>query len=131
MKDNTVYPVIDLFAGPGGLGEGFSSLPHPGKPGYYAFRTAISIEKDPSAHRTLELRHFYRQFAPDTVPDDYYQYLEGAISLEELYSRHPKEVSHAQSTAWLCELGQESHEKVKQRIAEAVNGHKKWVLVGI
>jgi DNA (cytosine-5)-methyltransferase 1 len=130
VKDNAVYPVIDLFAGPGGLGEGFASLPRPGNSANYAFRTAISIEKDPSAHRTLQLRHFYRQFTSNTVPDDYYQYLEDEISLEELYSRHPEEASHAQRTAWLCELGEEPHENVKRRIAEAVNGHKKWVLVG-
>jgi DNA (cytosine-5)-methyltransferase 1 len=130
VKDNPVYPVIDLFAGPGGLGEGFASLRHRGKPDSYAFRTALSIEKDPSAHRTLQLRHFYRQFTPDTVPDDYYHYLEGAISLEELYNRHPEEASHARHTAWLCELGKEPHENVKRRIAEALKGHKKWVLVG-
>jgi DNA (cytosine-5)-methyltransferase 1 len=130
VKDNTIYPVIDLFAGPGGLGEGFASLRHPGNSDYYAFRTAISIEKDPFAHCTLQLRHFYRQFTPDTVPDDYYQYLEGAISLEELYSRHPEEASHSQYTAWLCELGQEPHENVRRRITEALDGHQKWVLVG-
>lgn len=130
MRDNTIYPVIDLFAGPGGLGEGFASLHHHEKSGHYAFRTAISIEKDPSAHRTLQLRHFYREFTPDAVPDDYYRYLEGVISLEELYRRHPEAARNAEHTAWLCELGKESHEKVKQRIAQALNGHTKWVLVG-
>ncbi len=34
-------PVVDLFAGPGGLGEGFSRVEN-GE----AFRTIISIEKD-------------------------------------------------------------------------------------
>lgn len=130
MKDNTIYPVIDLFAGPGGLGEGFASLRHAENSDYYAFRTAISIEKDPFAHRTLQLRHFYRQFTPDTVPDDYYQYLEGDITLEELYERYPKEFSHAKHTAWLCELGKEPRETVRRRIDEALHGQKKWVLVG-
>lgn len=130
MKNNTIYPVIDLFAGPGGLGEGFASLYHPGNPHHHAFRTAISIEKDPFAHRTLQLRHFYREFTPDTVPDDYYQYLKGAISLEKLYSRHPEAAANTQHTAWLCELGEEPHKNVKRRIAQALKGHKKWVLVG-
>ena len=130
MKDNSVYPVIDLFAGPGGLGEGFASMRHPRNSSYYAFRTAISIEKDPSAHRTLQLRHFYREFTPDSVPDDYYLYLEGAITLEELCSRHPVAASNAQHTAWLCTLGEEHHDNVKERICEVLNGQKKWVLVG-
>lgn len=129
-REQIVYPVIDLFAGPGGLGEGFASLPHPDKVHQPAFRTAISIEKHPVAHRTLQLRHFYRTFSPDPVPDDYYRYLEGTITLEELYSRHPAEASAAERTAWLCELGGEPRENVKRRIAEALNGHTKWVLVG-
>ena len=40
MSANPI-PVVDLFAGPGGLGEGFSRV-EDGK----AFRTIISIEKD-------------------------------------------------------------------------------------
>ena len=50
--------IVDLFAGPGGLGEGFASLVHGGRS---AFRIAISIEKEASAHRTLTLRAFLRE----------------------------------------------------------------------
>jgi site-specific DNA-cytosine methylase len=57
-------PVIDLFAGPGGLGEGFSALTPPG--GSPVFRMRLSIKKDPVAHKTLELRAFFRQFRQDT-----------------------------------------------------------------
>lgn len=49
------YPVIDLFAGPGGLGEGFASLDE-GK----TFKIAVSAEMEESAHKTLTLRAFYR-----------------------------------------------------------------------
>lgn len=127
--DNS-YAVIDLFAGPGGLGEGFGSLRHPTSINQYAFRTAVSIEKDPTAHRTLQLRHFYREFVPDAVPEDYYHYLEGTISLEDLYERHPAAASSAKLSTWLCELGVESHEHVRNRISHALNGRQKWVLVG-
>lgn len=47
-------PVIDLFAGPGGLSEGFSrakSVP---------FKTVVSIEKDGMAYETLRLRAAHR-----------------------------------------------------------------------
>jgi len=47
------FPVIDLFAGPGGLSEGFAASEQ--------FRVALSIEKDPVAHQTLELRAFFRR----------------------------------------------------------------------
>ncbi len=130
MIDNRVYPVVDLFAGPGGLGEGFASLRQPQERNSYAFRTAISIEKDIHAHKTLQLRHFYRGFHPDLVPDNYYHYLEGRISLEELYLLHPEEASQAQQTAWCCTLGEEPHANVKSRISEALVGHQKWALVG-
>lgn len=130
MTDNNAYPVIDLFAGPGGLGEGFTSLRHPTGSNGRAFKTAISIEKDPSAHRTLQLRHFYREFESDTVPEDYYRYLEGEISLDELYCRHPVAANRAAHTAWLCTLREEPRGNIKSRINEALNGQKKWALVG-
>lgn len=60
------YPVVDLFAGPGGLGEGFSSLWNSNS---YIFRPEISIEQDQFAHRTLLLRHFFRCFVPGEVPE--------------------------------------------------------------
>jgi DNA (cytosine-5)-methyltransferase 1 len=47
-------PVIDLFAGPGGLGEGFA------RQEAADFRIVISIEKDEMAHDTLRLRAAHR-----------------------------------------------------------------------
>jgi DNA (cytosine-5)-methyltransferase 1 len=47
-------PVIDLFAGPGGLGEGFSRSSNAD------FRIAVSIEKDEMAFDTLRLRAAHR-----------------------------------------------------------------------
>lgn len=129
MNNAAVYPVIDLFAGPGGLGEGFASLRHPKSKGY-AFKTAVSIEKDPHAHTTLQLRHFFREFKPGKVTQDYYSYLQGEISLAELYQKHPSEFKAAQQTAWLCTLGEEPHGNVKKRITSSLKSHKKWVLVG-
>lgn len=54
MRAKNTIPVVDLFAGPGGLGEGFSSLER--KP----FRTIVSAEMDEHAHKTLRLRAFAR-----------------------------------------------------------------------
>ncbi len=56
-------PVIDLFAGPGDLGEGFASFtpPHSEE---RPFNIGLSIEKDPHAHRTLELRSKFCRVHP-------------------------------------------------------------------
>lgn len=49
------YNVIDLFAGPGGLGEGFASTDNGN-----VFNIVVSAEMESSAHRTLTLRAFFR-----------------------------------------------------------------------
>ena len=70
-----MIPVIDLFAGPGGLGEGFSSLRDAeNKP---VFQTIMSIERDKQAHQTLRLRSYLRKIAePDgTLPRVYLRYM--------------------------------------------------------
>jgi hypothetical protein len=51
----STFGIVDLFAGPGGLGEGFASLV---EDGHAPFRIGISVEKEASAHRTLTLRAF-------------------------------------------------------------------------
>jgi DNA (cytosine-5)-methyltransferase 1 len=81
-------PVIDLFAGPGGLGEGFSAY-SPGR-GFRPFMIELSVEKEASAHKTLELRAFFRQFESG-APDEYYSYLKGRMSREDLFSAFPKQ----------------------------------------
>ncbi len=58
MVQRGAIPVIDLFAGPGGLCEGFSSITN-GR-GTPRFDVKVSIEKDPIAHRTLMLRALFR-----------------------------------------------------------------------
>lgn len=55
----STFGIVDLFAGPGGLGEGFASLV---EDGYAPFRIGISVEKEASAHRTLTLRAFLREY---------------------------------------------------------------------
>ena len=64
----TSIKVIDLFAGPGGLGEGFSALRNSAD--QRPFKIALSVEKEASAHRTLTLRSLFRQFPDGEVPDD-------------------------------------------------------------
>lgn len=119
-------PVIDLFAGPGGLGEGFSAYN-----GQLKFNVNLSIEKDPPAHKTLELRSFVRQFPRGELPDEYYAYVrDKTISKEDLYRAYPEQAEKAKSIAWLAELGKEPYENLLKRIGDALDNAQHWVLLG-
>jgi len=126
-KKNDQIPVIDLFAGPGGLGEGFSSLHVRGNQG---FKVCLSVEKDSNAHATLQLRCFFRQFSRKNVPDEYYSHLRGEISRHDLYNLYPSETECAFREAWWATLGEEPPEYVDKRIRSSLNGSNSWVLIG-
>ena len=124
-------PIVDLFAGPGGLGEGFSSLID--SDGKRVFKIAISIEKEFHAHETLKLRAFTRSFDPGKIPAEYYRYLRGEMTKSELFAAHPKQAKHAAAEAWLAELGGEStpNSRIDERISAALGkGSKPWLLIG-
>ncbi|MBN1187042.1 MAG: DNA cytosine methyltransferase [Bacteroidales bacterium] len=126
-------PVVDIFAGPGGLGEGFTDhkefISEEGN-----FKIVLSIEKDEDAHKTLTLRSFFRQFSRGRVPEDYYDFLSGKISINELFTKWPIEAENAKNEAWLAKLGPGkktvSNELVDKRIKEALKDEKNWLLIG-
>jgi DNA (cytosine-5)-methyltransferase 1 len=120
-------PVIDLFAGPGGLGEGFSALRSGQR---NVFKVGVSIEKEAFAHQTLELRSFFRQFSHRKAPPEYYQYLAGEISRTDLFAAHPTEAKHARSEAWHATLGVTDPREIDARITAALDGRPDWLLIG-
>lgn len=101
------YSVVDIFAGPGGLAEGFSSVP--ASDGERAFKVALSIEKETAAHSTLRLRSFLRQFG-DALPDRYYTFINEGGEEPDWATEYPSEWSAAVKEAWQLELGQEDPE---------------------
>jgi len=125
---NTIYPIVDLFAGPGGLGEGFSELYNSNDS--RVFKPVVSIERDKFAYQTLLLRHFFKSFKRQDVPDDYYAYLEGRIDKEDLIERNSSNWEHAKTTALKISLGEEAHNEVQQIISDRLNSSKKWALIG-
>lgn len=122
-----VIPFIDIFAGPGGLSEGFSRFAS-FENAQTGFESRLAIEKDPVAARTLELRSFYRAFPEAEVPDDYYQVIRGRKAAASL-SLHP-EWAKAEQHVWNVELGVEPAESLHRRIAAALDGARNWVLLG-
>jgi DNA (cytosine-5)-methyltransferase 1 len=123
-------PVIDLFAGPGGLGEGFSSLLNLN--GERAFKIKLSIEMEEHAHQTLQLRAFFRNFPHGRAPEAYYDYLRGKLSRDDLFQKFPGEAAAASEEAWHATLGS-THlpkRKIDERISTALASARNWVLIG-
>lgn len=147
MPLEEMFPVIDLFAGPGGLSEGFarfgerdweavldgrSGRGRGGRGSRRVFRVALSIEKDPAAHATLLLRSFFRTFDPGCVPGLYYDHLRGRVTRDELFAQYPAQARRADEEAWCAELGDAGPgpEEIDRRIRRALGGREDWVLIG-
>ncbi|WP_198120013.1 DNA cytosine methyltransferase [Massilia rhizosphaerae] len=130
MAERSRIPVIDLFAGPGGLCEGFSSIVD--ENGLPQFSVKVSIEKDPIAHRTLMLRALFRKFPKGRAPDAYYEYVRGKITREEFLA-HPDIIAAAEEAAneaRCAELGATDHKTIDAWIKEGIGGNANWVLIG-
>jgi len=123
----STYQVVDLFAGPGGLAEGFSSLVD--EEGARPFQVTLSVEKEASAHRTLQLRAFLRQF--DEFPDEYYDALNAGQRLPEWSRTHEGEWETALEEALQLELGTpEAARVLDNRIVELVKLGVPTVVIG-
>ncbi|EGF89476.1 modification methylase HphIA [Asticcacaulis biprosthecium C19] len=120
-------PFIDIFAGPGGLSEGFSRFAE-FQQSNVSFESRLAIEKDPIAVQTLRLRSFFRQFAPGDVPDEYYEVLRRKSSIQTL-SEHAKWQS-ADDHVWQAELGIVEETELHQKLSERLGGASDWVLLG-
>lgn len=100
---NQAFHTVDLFAGPGGLAEGFAAIQD--ENGKRPYRIALSVEKEPSAFATLRLRSFFRQF--EEVPETYYAYISGKVSKDQLAAAHPREWQAACDETAMLVLGTE------------------------
>lgn len=118
-------PVIDLFAGPGGLGEGFSAFRIGDSPG---FDVRLSIEKDAIACATLTLRKLFRQF--ERPPPELQAYFAGKAPLSEALSAYPVQAERAREAVWQAELGRVSPRSVAGRVRDRLGGASEWVLLG-
>src|SRR5207249_9985191 len=106
-------PVVDLFAGPGGLSEGFEGYRRAGE---RSFRCALSIEKERHAHQTLLLRAFFRQFAKP--PKEYYGYLRGELTLKELFASYPLKYEKAKTTAVRLTLARWNRKRIERMVSK-------------
>jgi DNA (cytosine-5)-methyltransferase 1 len=115
------YAVVDLFAGPGGLAEGFSSFRS--SDAARPFNIVLSIEKERAAHSTLLLRSFLRQFDRN-FPKEYYDFLNNDTAEPDWKSIYPDQWSAACAEAQCLTLGDElSDEFLQNRLPEIRNNH--------
>jgi len=120
------WQVVDLFAGPGGLAEGFSRVRDADQE--RVFEIALSVEKEKVAHETLTLRSFCRQF-PGALPHEYHAVLKEtqAASLassrfqrirDTLRAAHPAQWAKATDEARCLELGRKEDNEELDRLLE-------------
>lgn len=122
------FKIVDLFAGPGGLAEGFSAVrDHEGR---RMFEVILSVEKEPSAFSTLRLRAFTRQF--DELPDAYYDYVARRISRHQLESAHPAEWQAAVAETAMLELGTPEAQAVLDPLLDNLRdqSNRETILIG-
>lgn len=119
-------PVIDIFAGPGGLAEGFSNA---------GFDVRLSVEMDEHAHKTLLFRSFCRRLI-DTGQQaallNFYSSLVGQpqADITNITEKYPKQWSEAKSEAFRATLGKTNPKTVSERIEAALSCAENWVLLG-
>lgn len=123
-------PVVDIFAGPGGLGEGFSSYLPSGEIRHPPFRIAISAEMEANAAKTLRLRAFFRQFPAGNAPASYYEYVAGRAR-EPWTEATRSEWMAAGEEARQLTLGEPDHDDfLHERIRPLTKRDQPWVLIG-
>lgn len=121
-------PIIDVFAGPGGLGEGFCGFQN--ETGNPAFESVLAAEMDCHAHKTLILRSFFRMYPKGEAPDSYYKYIAGetdkAFTNDTLYTWRRAEEKN------LCvTLGNAEDDLLfDEKMQETLKGKGDWVLLG-
>lgn len=121
--------VIDLFAGPGGLGEGFSAF----SKGSIRFDIALSIEMEKHAHSTLTLRALYRRLAEAGALQPYYDYVRGYETKQNFLNQSAvrPHFADAANEARQHVLSTETRGETARLIRTALgNSTDDWILIG-
>lgn len=128
--DMLPVPIIDIFAGPGGLGEGFAALTD--ERGRQSFRLALSVEKEAVACETLRMRAVRRHLADAGRLDLYHEFLRGEVDRGSFVSAPlvREACCEAQTEVLHAELGKVPADKVDSRIRSALDGADQWLLIG-
>lgn len=99
---------IDLFAGAGGLSEGFLNT---------GFLPIAHIEKSSDACMTLKTRLAYYFLKKEKKIEEYYKYIKGEISKEKLLQYIPENI---QKTVFNCEINESNLEEIFKLIDKSL-----------
>lgn len=129
-----MIPVIDVFAGPGGLNEGFSSVTN--SSGEPVFCTIASIEMETSAVQTLRFRSAMRHARSEEntkAKAALNDFLSKRIGFTELLDDKDFKVFYEKAKQEVHQfvLGPDSREESDEIIRKALAPHSEpWVLIG-
>jgi DNA (cytosine-5)-methyltransferase 1 len=109
---------IDLFAGAGGLSEGFIQA---------GFEPIAHVEMDKAACNTLLTRMAYHHLKGSNQYELYIDYLKGKISRESLYGFLPEEI---RNTIINLPIGDETNCQIHQRISQVLGEKPVDLIIG-
>ena len=109
---------LDLFAGAGGLTEGFVRA---------GFNMLAHIEKEKPASLTLKTRIAYHYLKKINQLEIYYKYLQQKISREELYSFIPKDLLNSVINE---EINDQTIENIFSEIDKIIKNKKIDIIIG-
>jgi DNA (cytosine-5)-methyltransferase 1 len=109
---------IDLFAGAGGLSEGFVSA---------GFNPIAHVEMDRASSYTLKTRTAYHYLKSEGREDIYFAYLQNQLTRTELYSFVP---THILSTIINLPIGNEFNSHIQNEIRRQSMGKKIDLIIG-
>lgn len=109
---------IDLFAGAGGLSEGFIQA---------GFEPIAHVEIEKSACNTLKTRAAYHYLKSIKKYNVYISYQKGEITREELYKCVPKEILESVINA---PIGYENNKEIQNQIDKCLGGKKVDLIIG-
>lgn len=118
------FYAIDIFAGCGGVSEGFTQA---------GFNLIVRIEMDRWACETLSTRCLYYKLKDRGRLSLYFKYLRGEKTKEEIYKRFPDIEKEIQLEIIKAEFGKDSLKKILERIEAARiyhNAPKFHILLG-
>lgn len=109
---------IDLFAGAGGLSEGFIQA---------GYKPIAHVEMDKAACYSLKTRIAFHYLKSNNQSDIYISYLKGEIKRSELYEHIPAQLLNSVIN---LPIGPENNETIFDLISEQLNGEEVDLIIG-
>lgn len=123
-----MIPVIDIFAGPGGLNEGFSQVRD--AEGNRVFDIRGSFEMESRAIETLALRAAYRLFSEEEKGRRRYHAFLASGGQVDLRAEFPAAFQQAEKHVHQIKLGEDTRLESDRIIEKSLSGDGDFVLVG-